>query len=132
VHLIRNSLDILNRTQQITSMGAGHELRPGRYEVLEVHRLELRVSLALGLPPFENELLALCERDPGGEVGFVVDAGDDELVSGGEVEGLGEVAQELRGGGAEDLGVLERVARGRRVGVPISSGEALMYFAAAA
>ena len=56
-----------------------------------------------GRPPFDGDVrVELGEADPGGDVGFVVEAGEDDLGSGGEGgEDLGEVGEELGCAGAD-------------------------------
>lgn len=48
-----------------------------------------------GWPPFDCMIVQLSESYPGGDVGFVVEGGDDDFGAGWEVEDEGEVGEEL-------------------------------------
>ena len=83
-------------------MGAGHELCAFRKEGLEIVGREHRIGClwfgcGAASPPFDLKAFAGGETDPGAEVGFVVDLGEDDLVAYGEVvpETGGEVLEEL-------------------------------------
>lgn len=52
-------------------------------------------------PPFYGVVLEGGEAVPGGDVGFVVEGGEDEGGVGGEGEDEGEVGEELGCGGAD-------------------------------
>jgi hypothetical protein len=61
---------------------AGHETGPFREQLFEVLGVQLQVLTVFGDPPFQSQAVTLGEAYPGGDVGFVVDSGDDELVAG--------------------------------------------------
>lgn len=48
-----------------------------------------------GWPPFNFVIVHFGETYPGGDVGFVVERGDDDFRAGWEVEDEGEVGEEL-------------------------------------
>ena len=48
-----------------------------------------------GWPPFDHVVVQLCETYPRGDVGFVVERGNDEFGAGGEIEDEREVGEEL-------------------------------------
>ena len=90
-------------------MGAGHQRRLLCQEWSQV--LGCQDEGIFGWrPPFDGVGLKLCKTDPGGDVGFVVDGGEDELGFGRKIENLGKIIEKLGCGGSNDWGlVLARV-----------------------
>lgn len=43
--------------------------------------MQFRILTVLGDPPFQSQVVAFGQAHPGGDVGLVVDSGDDELVT---------------------------------------------------
>ena len=64
-----------------------------------------------GGPPFDGDIWVVdCEADPGGEVGFVVEAGENDFGGGGKGgEDLGKVREELGRAWADYWGWGQRV-----------------------
>jgi hypothetical protein len=72
MHCLSNSLDIMNRAQDIRSMRARDQHRLRREEVFEVGCFEFWVNLGFREPPFYGQLLMRGEGYPGGNVGLVI------------------------------------------------------------
>ena len=102
VHDRGYGFDVRYPAQYVGGVGASHQAGFVRHQGLEVGGQELGVRGGGRLPPFKIEGFLGGELDPGGDVGFVVEGGDDDLGAGREDEGGGEVAEELGCGGAED------------------------------
>ena len=83
MHLLRYPPNIMNRTQHITRMRARHKRRLLIEQWAEVFGREERGGGWLGgggggrFPPFYGVVLETGETEPGGDVGFVVERGED-------------------------------------------------------
>ena len=94
MHLLRNGPDIMNRPQHITRVRARHQRRLFAKQGTQVFGRQ-DWGFARRRPPFYSVVLEFGEADPGGNVGFVVDGGEDDVGVRGEVEDEGEVGEEL-------------------------------------
>lgn len=77
-----NGFNVMDGAEDVAGMGAGHEPGPVREQLFEVFWVQFWVLAVLGDPPFQSQVVAFGETYPGGDIGFMVDPGDDELVPG--------------------------------------------------
>ena len=95
MHHLRNLFDIMDRPQDIARMRACHQrslLRQQRFQILgREHWGRGGVSRRgrSDWPPLDRVVMQFGEAYPGGNVGFVVEGGDDEFGAGGDVEDEG-------------------------------------------
>ena len=97
--------NISDRTEDVGSVGCGYEFCFGGQQGEEGGGCEFRVGfggVVFTLPPDDFGPAPFDELDPGGDVGFVVELADYDLVAGAQVvvQGQAEIAEELGGGGA--------------------------------
>lgn len=99
VHGGGDGLDIADGAEDVGSVGASDEFRLLAQQALERFGIEVRVLLVIGgaFPPDQFGAAPFGQLDPAGDVGFVVELGDDDFGVGGDVvvQAETEVAEEL-------------------------------------
>ena len=73
MHHIRKPPNIVNRAKNIARMCTGDQAGLVAHQALQSLRVKLRISLVGRGPPLERQAEAVCDLDPGANVGFMVD-----------------------------------------------------------
>lgn len=92
----RNLLDIRDGPRDIRGMRTSHDPRFFRQQSLQLVEATHRVLGVRSGPPFHLQAQPLRNSQPRGAVGLMVQLGQDQLVAGLELEGRGEVMEQLR------------------------------------
>lgn len=94
------SFDVVDGAEDVGGVSAGDEFSFGAHQIPQGVRVELRVEFVRGGPPDQAAFSVEGELDPGGDIGFVVEEGDDDFVVGSDVvvQCLGKVTEQLRRG----------------------------------
>ena len=101
MHHLCNLLHIVDRPQHVARMCACHQRGLFRQQRFQIFSREdwrdRRVSRrgGGGWPPLNFVAVQLGEAYPGGDVGFVIEGGDDDFGADGEIEDKGEIREEL-------------------------------------
>ena len=78
VHQIGRATDVDERAERIRRHGAREQARLRRNQLRQVFQIEVAV---IAQPPPAKAGAERCEREPGSNVCFVVEVGDDDLVA---------------------------------------------------
>lgn len=95
MYRLSDSLDIINRSQNIRRMCASHQSRLRRQKLLEIFEIHpWRIARSTS-PPFHLQPETFSNKLPWIYVGFMVEFGEDEFVAGSPINSTSQVPEQL-------------------------------------